>query len=134
MRRAISSTVLSAALLLGAGATTMSFLAGCSTDEPGAQYALNTYSTNIDSSPDKVTAAAQKACADLQLTGINGNGTKVDGQVTAYTASGTEVTIKIAQSGDDVSTVKISVGATGDQALSAQLVDRIKHHLSWFGM
>ena len=131
MRRAIT-TVLSSALLLGTGVSVGSFLTACSTDQPGAQYTLNTYTTNIDSSPDKVTAAAQKACADLQLSGISGNATKVDGQVSAYTAQGTQVTIKITQSGDNVSKVAITVGATGDQSLSAQLVDRIKKHLSWF--
>jgi hypothetical protein len=132
MRRAISSTFLSAAMLLGAGVGVGSFLTACSTDQPGAQMALNTYTTNVDSSPDKVTTAAQKACADLQLSGINGNGTKVDGNVTAFTASGTQVTIKIEQAGDNVSKVSITVGATGDQSLSAQIMDRIKHHLSWF--
>jgi hypothetical protein len=110
----------------------LSFLSACSTDQPGAQYTLNTYTTNIDASPDKVTTAAQKAAADLQLSGISGSGTKVDGTVTAYTASGTQVNIKIAQAGDNVSKVAITVGATGDQALSAQLVDHIKKHLSWF--
>jgi hypothetical protein len=126
------TTVLSSALLLGAGASSMSFLAACSTDQPGAQYALNTYTTNVDSSPDKVTAAAQKACADLQLSGINGSSTKVDGVVTAYTAQGTQVSIKITQSGDNVSKMAITVGTTGDQSLSAQIVDHTKKHLSWF--
>jgi hypothetical protein len=42
------------------------------------------------------------------------------------------VTIKIEQAGDNVSKVSITVGATGDQSLSAQIMDRIKHHLSWF--
>jgi hypothetical protein len=126
------TTVLSSALLLGAGAGTVTFLTACSTDQPGAQYAINTYTTNIDSSPDKVTTAAQKACADLQLSGISGSGTKVDGTVTAYTAQGTEVNIKITQSGDNVSKMAVTVGTTGDQSLSAQLVERTKKHLSWF--
>jgi hypothetical protein len=106
-------------------------LSGCATDEPGASDTLGTYSTNIDSSPDKVTDAANKACSDLKLTNIVSTGTKVDGKVTAKTAAGDDVTIDITQSGDGVSKMSIRVGATGDQSISKQLVDKTKSHLSW---
>ena len=106
--------------------------AGCSTDQPGATSTLGSYSTNVNAAPDKVTTAASKACEDLKLTDINSNGTAVDGKVTAKTAQGDDVTIEIAQSGDNVSKVTIRVGATGDDAVSHQLVDRINSHLSWF--
>jgi len=91
----------------------VSIQAGCSTDEPGATNTLGSYSTNIDSSPDKVTTAAAKACDDLKLSDINSSGSKVDGKVTAKTSEGVDVT------------------TTGDDAISKQLVDRIKSHLSW---
>ena len=58
---------------------------GCSTEQPGATDTLGTYSVNIDSSPDKVTDAANKACEDLKLSDINSNGSKVDGRVVART-------------------------------------------------
>ena len=118
--------------ILSLGAV-VSIQAGCSTDQPGTNSALGFYSTNIDSTPDKVTTAAYKACEDLKLSNIDsGNGgTKVDGKVTAKTAQGTDVTIDIAQAGDNVSKVTIHVGATGDDSVSKQLVDRIKSHLSW---
>ncbi len=106
-------------------------LTGCQTDTPGATNTLGSYSTMIDGSPDKVTAAAQKAAGDLQLTDIVGNGTTIDGKVTAKTAQGDVVTIDIEQAGQNVSKVTIRVGATGDDAVSKQLVDRIKAHLSW---
>ncbi|MGD0464679.1 MAG: DUF3568 family protein [Tepidisphaeraceae bacterium] len=106
-------------------------LAACSTESPGATQTLGVYSTNVDASPDKVTTAAQKAAADLKLTDIVGNGTKVDGKVTAKDAQGDIVTIDIEQAGESVSKVTIHVGATGDEALSKQLIDGIKNHLSW---
>jgi len=105
---------------------------GCSTDQPGATNTLGAYSTNVNAAPDKVTTAASKACDDLKFSNINSNGTKVDGKVTAKTAQGDDVTIDIAQSGDSVSKVTIRVGATGDESVSHQLVDRINSHLSWF--
>jgi hypothetical protein len=107
---------------------------GCSTDQPGTTNTLGSYTTNMDASPDKVTTAAYKACDDLKLSNINSGsgGSKVDGEVTATTAQGTVVTIDIKQNGDNVSSVTIRVGATGDDAVSHQLMDRIKSHLSWF--
>ena len=106
-------------------------LTGCQTDAPGTVDTLGSYTTMIDASPDKVTAAAQKAADDLKLSNIVGNGTTVDGKVTAKNAQGDAVTIDIVQAGQDVSKVTIRVGSTGDEAVSKQLVDRIKSHLSW---
>lgn len=107
------------------------YTSGCSTEQPGATDTLGAYSVNVDSSPDKVTTAASKACEDLKLEDINSNGTAVDGRVVARTAQGDDVTINIEQAGDNVSKVTVHVGATGDEAMSKQLVDRIKSHLSW---
>jgi Protein of unknown function (DUF3568) len=106
-------------------------LNACATDEPGATETMGVYSTMVNSSPDKVTAAAEKAAADLKLTDIVSNGTKVDGKVTAKNAQGDDVTINVEQAGDNVSKVTIHIGATGDQAVSKQLIDRIQSHLSW---
>jgi phage-related protein len=105
---------------------------GCSTDQVGTTDTVGTYSTHVDATPDKATTAAGKACEDLKLNNINSNGTKVDGKVTATTAQGQDVTINIEQAGENVSKVSIRVGATGDEAVSKQLVDRLRSHLSWF--
>jgi hypothetical protein len=78
-----------------------------------------------------VTAAAQKAANDLNLTNVVGNGTQVDGKVTAKNAAGDDITIDIAQAGDNVSKVTIHIGLTGDEAVSKQLIDRINSHLAW---
>jgi hypothetical protein len=107
-------------------------LTACETETPGATETLGVYSTNVDAGPEKVTAAAQKAAADLNLTDIVADGTSIDGKVTAKDAQGDVVTINIEQAGDKVSKVTIHVGATGDEAVSKQLIDRIKNHLSWF--
>jgi uncharacterized protein DUF3568 len=106
--------------------------AGCSTDQPGATDTLGTYSTHVDATPDKATTAASKACEDLKLDNIASNATSVDGKVTARTAEGQDVVINIEQDGANVSKVSIRVGATGDEAVSKQLVDRLRSHLGWF--
>jgi propanediol dehydratase small subunit len=109
----------------------LSNLTACQTESPGASQTMGVYSVMIDSTPDKVTTAAQKACDDLKLTSITANGTTIDGKVTALNAQGDSVIINVEQAGDSVSKVTIHVGATGDEAVSKQLVDRIKSHLSW---
>ena len=119
------------ALSLLSGGFLLANLTACQTDAPGATQTLGVYTTMIDSSPDKVTAAAQKAAADLNLSNIVGNGTKVDGKVTATNAQGDAVSIDIEQAGENVSKVTIHIGATGDEAVSKQLVDKINSHLSW---
>jgi hypothetical protein len=106
-------------------------LTGCQTDSPGTVDTLGSYTTMIDGAPDKVTAAAQKAAEDLKLSNIVANGTTVDGKLTAKSAEGDAVSIDIVQAGENVSKVTIRVGATGNEAVSKQLVDRIKSHLSW---
>jgi hypothetical protein len=55
----------------------------------------------------------------------------LNGKVTAKNAQGDAVTIDIEQAGENVSKVTTHVGATGDEAISQQLVDRIKSHLFW---
>ncbi len=104
-------------------------LNACSTSQPGATDTLGTYSSNVAAAPDKVTDAAHKACNDLNLQNINATGTSVDGKVTAQTAEGQDVNITIAQAGDNVSKVSIRVGATGDEQISRQLMDKIQDHL-----
>jgi hypothetical protein len=95
---------------------------------------MGVYSTHVDGTPDRVTSAAQKACNDMKLLDVNGAGTSIDGKVTARTAQGDAVAINVEQAGENVSKVSIHVGLTGDEAVSRQLVDRIRSHLGWFGM
>jgi hypothetical protein len=107
-------------------------LTGCSTTSPGTSTdAMGDYSTNIDGTPDKVADAAKKSADDLKLMNVTEVPTAVDGTVTAKTADGRDVKISISPSGDKVSKVTIRVGTTGDAAVSQQLIDGIKHHMSW---
>jgi hypothetical protein len=119
------------AISLLTGSFGLAGLTACETESPGATDMLGVYSTNVDAGTEKVTAAAQKAAADLNLTEIVANGTSIDGKVTAKDAQGDVVTINIEQAGDNVSKVTIHVGTTGDEAVSKQLMDKIKSHLSW---
>jgi hypothetical protein len=109
----------------------LGFLPACQTETPGATETLGVYSTMVSSSPDKVTTAARKAVDDLKLTDVVSNGTMMDGKVTAKNAQGEVVTIDIAQAGENVSKVTIHIGATGDEAVSKQLIDKINSHLTW---
>ena len=104
-------------------------LTGCQTDTPGATNTLGYYSTMVNDTPDHVTIAAKKAATDLKLIDIVGDYTKIDGHVTCKNSQGDAISIEVAQAGENVSKVTVHVGATGDDAVSKQLVDRIKAHL-----
>ena len=116
--------------LLMSGSYCLMGLTACETETPGATETLGTYSTNVNGPPNKVTVAAQKAAADLQLSDIVANGTDVDGKVTAKEAQGEVVTIDIDQAGDNVSKVTIHIGTTGNEVVSKQLIDKINSRLS----
>ena len=69
----------------------------------------------------------------MKLINVSSNSTKVDGKVTAKTAQGEDVNIEIAQAGQDQSSVTVRVCATGDPAISKEIVDQIRSNLSsWF--
>ena len=104
-------------------------IGGCQTDSPGVKNTLGTYSAMVDASPDKVTKAATASVKDMKLMDIFSDGTKIDGKVTAKTAQNDVVTISVEQAGENVSKVTIRVGATGDEAVSKQILDRIKKNL-----
>ena|ERR1044071_2029692 len=107
----------------------ISMLGGCQTDSPGVKNVAGTYTAMVDASPDKVAKAAKNAVDDLKLMYVASTATKVDGKVTARTAQNETVTIDIEQAGENVSKVNIRVGTVGDEAVSKQILDRIKHHL-----
>jgi hypothetical protein len=102
---------------------------GCQTDQPGVKNVLGTYTAMVDSRPDKVTNAAKKAVEQMQLTDVTSTATKIDGKVTAMNAQKDAVTINVEQAGENVSKVTIRVGTTGDEAVSKQILDKIKSNL-----
>jgi hypothetical protein len=104
-------------------------LGGCQTDSPGVKNTFGSYSEMVNAAPDKVTKAANTSVKDMKLLDIVSNGTKVDGRVTAKDAQNDLVTIDIEQAGENVSKVSIRVGSTGDEAVSKQILERIKKNL-----
>ncbi len=104
-------------------------LVGCQTSSPGETYTLGKYTAIVDATPDKATSAAKKSVEQMKLTDITSTGTKVDGKVTAKNAHDEAVTIDIEQAGENVSKVSIRVGATGDEAVSKQILEKTKGNL-----
>lgn len=117
--------------LLGLGVM-FATITGCETSSPGVKNYVGTYTANVDARPDKVTNAARKAVEELKLTNVTSTATKIDGRVRAWTAQNEEVQINVEQAGDNVSKISIRVGASGDEAVSKQILDRTKSNLHWF--
>jgi hypothetical protein len=115
-------------LLAGSLGLGLMVLSGCETNSPGEKDTLGTYSVMVDGRPDKVTKAATESVQDMKLTDIVSTGTTIDGKVMAKDAQSDNVEIDIEQAGDNVSKVTVRVGA-GDEAISHQILDRIKKNL-----
>jgi hypothetical protein len=126
--------LLSGLVGLGVIALVALVTAGCSsTDASGVRNVAGSYSTIVDVTPDKATIASRKAVEDLKLNDIASSGTMFDGKVTCRTAQDSEITISIEKVGEKASRVTVRVGATGDEQMSRQILDKVNSNVhSWF--
>jgi hypothetical protein len=115
-------------LLAGAMGLGLMVLSACETNSPGEKNTLGSYTVMIDGRPDKVTKAATASVNDMKLTDVISTGTTIDGKVMAKDAQKDDVEIDIEQAGENVSKVTVRVG-TGDEAVSHEILDRIKKNL-----
>ena len=104
-------------------------LAGCKTDQPGVTNTLGTYATDVNVGPEKATKAAEKALDSMKFLSVMASRTSIDGRVTAKTAQNDDIVVNIEKIGDNRSHVRVRVGGAGDAAVSAQILDKIRHTL-----
>jgi len=118
----------SLALVLALALTAV-VVGGCTTGSPGTKNVMGTVTTNISSPAEKVSHAAKAALEDLKLKDINAVITTIDGKITGKTADNTTVTVSVSTAGENVSKVDVRVGVGGDEALSLDILNRIKQKL-----
>jgi hypothetical protein len=83
----------------------------------------------LDGNPEKVAEATKLAMADLKFHSVHGAGSGVDGRVDGRTAADKEVSVKIKSVGANQSRVWIRVGTFGDEAISRELLEKMKDRL-----
>lgn len=102
---------------------------GCSTSEPGVKNTMGTLTTTVEANPPQVAKAAEAVLKDLDLIRVHSTSTEVDGEAFGYTASDKKVGVSIKQQGDNLSEVKVRVGAFGDEDLGLAVITRIEEQL-----
>lgn len=123
MKSMLVPTALLAPLLLAPAA--------CKTSQIGVTNRLGTIKTMLDSPPDRVIAAAEEVLREMDLEILEARSTSLDGRVEARTANDRPILVKTELAGNNVSEVSIRVGSTlGDEALSLQILNRIKERLN----
>jgi hypothetical protein len=100
---------------------------GCSTNTPGVTDTAGRFDMLIDAPPATVARAADSVIENYKFPIESFTFSKADGHLLAHTAQGTEVQLWINQQGDNVSKIEIRVGLTGDEALSQQILKKIKN-------
>lgn len=104
-------------------------LAGCATQEPGAQNTLGNVTASIRGTPPEMIAATERALRRLDMQVVASHATAVDGRVTARSPRGRAVDVRVQDGADAFSQVSVRVGAFGDEDASVALLRRIRREL-----
>jgi hypothetical protein len=92
-------------------------------------YATGDLESMVDAPPDKVATAAEAALKDMNLAVISARGSALDADVVGRTASDAKVHVVAKSRGPKTSWVSIRIGVFGNDAMSAQILEKIKQHL-----
>jgi phage tail sheath gpL-like len=95
----------------------------------GAAYVNGDLEARLDASPQKIVQASESALKDMEIPVLSHDSTSVDGKVVARTALGKKVDITVKRDGDTSSKISIRIDTFGDEALSRQILEKIKSKL-----
>ncbi|MGE5608167.1 MAG: DUF3568 family protein [Bacillota bacterium] len=92
-------------------------------------YVKGDLDANVDASPQRTVEATNAAVKDLGFVLVSSNGSAADGEVIARTATDKRVKVTMKRLSEKSSKVTIRVGTWGDEAISVQVLEKIKAHL-----
>jgi hypothetical protein len=121
------TTTLSALALFAL--TGLSSCISSSGSPPGTTYSFGSLDCSVSATPEKVVQASEKALKEKDLHMVSSDSTGVDGKVVAKTALDTTIAITVTRQDEKTSKLTIRVGTFGDQALSNDLLEKIRANL-----
>jgi hypothetical protein len=92
-------------------------------------YIKGDLDANVDASPQRTVEATNNAVKELGFVLVSSNGSAADGEVISRTAADKRVKVTMKRLTDTSSKVTIRVGTWGDEAISLQVLEKIKKHL-----
>lgn len=106
---------------------------GCATaelvDAQTVSFERGDLTATLRGTPQKVTAAAQEALAELGFTDVSSKVTQTEGTATARTAKDKKVAVKVDRQSSSTSRVTIRVGVFGDEQASRDVLSAIMSNL-----
>jgi hypothetical protein len=94
-----------------------------------AAYVNGDLEATLDGTPQKIVKASDSALKDMDVRDVSGDATSVDGKVIGHTALNKKVEITVKRETDTTSKISIRIDNFGDEALSRQILDKIKSKL-----
>lgn len=120
-----SALLISAALVSGC----IGLLAGAAAGAGTAVYVKGQHQETLEASVPQVQEATVAALQDSGINVVETSGDDFSSDIKGEMADGTNVWIDLERQTASTTKVGVRVGATGDQAESAAIVDRIKNRL-----
>ena len=94
--------------------------------EEGVTSSYMSQWTTVNANTTATTDAAKAVLTEMGLQDVKATSTSVDGEATGKKADGTKVKVSVKKKTDTSSETSASVGMTGDPALGAEIVKKIK--------
>jgi ABC-type Fe3+-hydroxamate transport system substrate-binding protein len=126
IRSALSAAVMASAATLLSGCVLLVAGAAAGAAGAGAMYAKGDLETTLQARPPRIVAASEKAFEEMNIARLSSASTELDGKVVGRTASDKKVTVTVKTEGEKLSKLSIRVGVFGDEALSRQILEKIK--------
>jgi hypothetical protein len=101
----------------------------CKTTVIGVTNTMGTYKVLVKADPGPAADAVKKALGELDLILISHEVTGLDGRIIARTARDKRIKINIVKEGEQISSLSIRVGTTGDEGFSLTILGKIKEQI-----
>ena len=122
---ALAALVLVLGSALNSGCVLLAVGAGAGT----VAYVRGDLHATLETSVPKAVRAVERAIDDLKFAKVSETQDALNAEIIARTALDKKVTVFVERKGDDVTEVRIRIGAFGDQELSVAILDKIKARL-----
>lgn len=126
--RLILAPIILATLLATMGCTAAWFAGGAAAGVGTYSYVTGELKSFEEVPLDRAWSASQQAMADLQFTTTSKAKDAFAGEVIARRASGQKVQVRLKRQSERVTEIKIRVGVFGDEAMSREILRKIKAH------
>jgi hypothetical protein len=122
--------ILLAGVVMFGGGCALFLIGGAAAAGVGGYAYVNGESKEIEGvAYDKVYDATLAAMSDLQYAVVSKDKDAINAKIIARTSGDTKIEVKLEKQSATVTEIHIRVGTFGDEALSRQILDKIKTHL-----